>query len=302
MAQDFGDDVGDILIRAFSRGFNKVLYDLMSEYAKTWYREKNEKDGMSKKDADAQAEVMASRPHVCVPFGNATDASYFAQVVRENGTYAAAMTDDKGNGYVQFAKDDFEQVKQCIPQFSEVMTTLKNEEIANILDNGNPVTEEMFKGLTRIDELPDLPKAINEEPDTHDVTLFPVQVQMNGKNEMLTFSEQDTMGLDIDEQVFFSGYSADALKKMVDRDIGEDFTVLSVGVPYQVKAREVEKDSPAVETPERVMMAAQVTCITTQKASVIRFLQPASSAVTSMTLRNYSPRKMSVLWKARAAS
>lgn len=67
MAQDFGDDVGDILIRAFSRGFNKVLYDLMSEYAKTWYREKNEKDGMSKKDADAQAEVMASRPHVCVP-------------------------------------------------------------------------------------------------------------------------------------------------------------------------------------------------------------------------------------------
>lgn len=252
MAQDFGDDVGDILIRAFSRGFNKVLYDLMSEYAKTWYREKNEKDGMSKKDADAQAEVMASRPHVCVPFGNATDASYFAQVVRENGTYAAAMTDDKGNGYVQFAKDDFEQVKQCIPQFSEVMTTLKNEEIANILDNGNPVTEEMFKGLTRIDELPDLPKAINEEPDTHDVTLFPVQVQMNGKNEMLTFSEQDTMGLDIDEQVFFSGYSADALKKMVGRDIDEDFTVLSVGVPYQVKAREVEKDSPAVETPERV--------------------------------------------------
>lgn len=39
---------------------------------------------------------------------------------------------------------------------------------------------------------------------------------------------------------------------MVGRDIGEDFTVLSVGVPYQVKAREVEKDSPAVETPERV--------------------------------------------------
>lgn len=163
MAQDFGDDIGDIMIRSLTRAFNKVLYDVLSEYAKSWYSEKNEQKGMSKEEAAAAADVMAARPQVCIPFGTADDASYFAQVCRENDIYAAALKNQKGEGYIQFAKDDFEQVKQCIPQFSEVMTDRKNMEISDMIEKASPVTEETFKGLNLISPLPDLPN----HTDTH---------------------------------------------------------------------------------------------------------------------------------------
>lgn len=61
---------------------------------------------------------------------------FLHQVVRENGTYAAAMTDDNGNGYVQFAKDDLQKVRECTVQFSEVMTNLKCGEISELIANG----------------------------------------------------------------------------------------------------------------------------------------------------------------------
>ena len=107
MAQDFGDDVGDMLLRNITRYSEKAIGLILNEYFKSvirdWQQAKLEEEGMSKEEAAIKAEVMASREHICMPFGNSTDAAYFAQVVRENGTYAAAMTDDNGNGYVQFS-------------------------------------------------------------------------------------------------------------------------------------------------------------------------------------------------------
>lgn len=249
MAQDFGDDVGEMLLRSISRYGEKAIGLILNEYFKSavreWQQAKFEAEGMSKEEAAVKAEAMASREHICMPFGNATDAAYFAQVVRDNGTYAAAMTDDGGNGYVQFAKDDIQKVQECATQFSDVMISLKCREISELITNGKPVTQDKFKNLKLIKDLPDLPKTDGIEYDSHDITLIPVAIRFNDapdKVEIRTFSEQDTANLDIDSQVFFSGYTQDELADMVGKDTGEDFTIESIGEPYQVKAMKLHED------------------------------------------------------------
>lgn len=149
MAQDFGDDIGDILVRAFGRACKDAYQNRKSKHLHDEYKRIFEKNGMSKDDAAAKAEAMASREHICIPFGSSVDATYFARVLQENDIAAAAMSDAMGNGYIEFAEAEIENVKQCIPQFSEVMTTLKEEQIAKVLD-GTPVSEDVYNSLKTI--------------------------------------------------------------------------------------------------------------------------------------------------------
>lgn len=241
MAQDFGDDVGEILfIRLIGRYCEKaagiILKGTMTDAVQRYHQQKLELEGKSKEEAATEAEVLAKRPHVCMPFGNATDAAYFAKVCQDNNVGAFAFSDDKGNGYVSFAKDDVAKVQECIPQFSKVMTSLKDREICDLLEKAEPVPQEMFDKLKQVD-LPDINKNLYE----HDVTLFPVQVEVDGKNEMWTFAEQDTKNLDIDAQVNVSNQSAEHMKEMVGKEFS-GVTIRSVGEPYQVKAMELHED------------------------------------------------------------
>lgn len=242
MAQDFGDDVGEMLfIRLIGRYCEKaagiILKGTMTDAVQRYYQQKLELEGKPKEEAAAEAEVLAKRPQVCMPFGNATDAAYFAKVCQDNNVGAFAFSDDKGNGYVSFAKDDVAKVQECIPQFSKVMTSLKDREICNLLEKAEPVPQEMFDKLKQVD-LPDINKNLYE----HDVTLFPVQVEVDGKNEMWTFAEQDTKNLDIDAQVNVSNQSAEHMKEMVGKEFS-GVTIRSVGEPYQVKAMELHEDA-----------------------------------------------------------
>lgn len=168
MAQDFGDDIGDILVRAFGRACKDAYQNRKSKHLHDEYKRIFEKNGMSKDDAAAKAEAMASREHICIPFGSSVDATYFARVLQENDIAAAAMSDAMGNGYIEFAEAEIENVKQCIPQFSEVMTTLKEEQIAKVLD-GTPVSEDVYNSLKTIYLRPDLPKTQTKEPESHDI-------------------------------------------------------------------------------------------------------------------------------------
>lgn len=253
MAQDFGDDVGEMLfIRLLGRYCEKaagiVLKASLTDAVQRYHQQKLELEGKSKEEAAAEAEVLAKRPQVCVPFGDATRASYFAKVCQDNGVGAFAFSDDKGNGYVSFAKDDVAKVQNCVPQFSKVMTSLKYREINDHLEKAEPVPQEMFDKLKQVD-LPDINKNLYE----HDVTLFPVQVEVDGRNEMWTFAEQDTKNLDIDAQVEMSNQSAEHMKEMVGKQFS-GVTIRAVGEPYQVKAMElhehVEKEQPDKGEPD----------------------------------------------------
>lgn len=242
MAQDFGDDVGEMLfIRLLGRYCEKaagiVLKASLTDAVQRYHQQKLELEGKSKEEAAAEAEVLAKRPQVCVPFGDATRASYFAKVCQDNGVGAFAFSDGKGNGYVSFAKDDVAKVQDCVPQFSKVMTSLKYREINDLLEKAEPVPQEMFDKLKQMD-LPDIDKNLYE----HDVTLFPVQVEVDGKNEMWTFAEQDTKNLDIDAQVNVSNQSAEHMKEMVGKEFS-GVTIRAVGEPYQVKAMEFHENA-----------------------------------------------------------
>ena len=88
-----------------------------------------------------------------------------------------------------------------------------------------------------------------------DVTLIPVTLHFNetpDKSENMTFSAQDTNGLDIDGEVFFCGLTHEELTGMVGKQTGEDFTVESVGEPYQVEAH------PKSQEPSQPRLAEKV--------------------------------------------
>lgn len=298
MAQDFGDDVGEMLfIRLLGRYCEKaagiVLKASLTDAVQRYHQQKLELEGKSKEEAAAEAEVLAKRPQVCVPFGDATRASYFAKVCQDNGVGAFAFSDGKGNGYVSFAKDDVAKVQDCVPQFSKVMTSLKYREINDLLEKAEPVPQEMFDKLKQMD-LPDIDKNLYE----HDVTLFPVQVEVDGKNEMWTFAEQDTKNLDIDAQVNVSNQSAEHMKEMV----GKEFSGVTIArSASRIRSRRWNfTKMPKRGTPIRVnlmwdtMNVKAMTSPTTRTpiptSSAIRCSRPASSAATSRISRRYSPR------------
>lgn len=249
---DFGDDFGDLLFstirNALSRSLSHFLDDKMRNKARNWYAEESQTVGKTPDEAKTEADALVSREQACIPFGEAVDAAYMAQVCRENGIYAAALIDKDGNGFLQFAKEDAANVQACMPKFSETMTAVRNRELAERIEKAKPVTAEQLAKLEQIENLPDLPTKL----PNRDVTLFPVTVRFNDTNEIenYTFAEQNTEGLDIDDDVFFSGYTHDKLKAMVGKDIGEDFTVMSVGQPYHVQARELAREAPGKEAPE----------------------------------------------------
>ena len=57
MAQDFGDDIGDILVRAFGRACKDAYQNRNSKHLHDEYKRIFEKNGMSKDDAAAKAEA-----------------------------------------------------------------------------------------------------------------------------------------------------------------------------------------------------------------------------------------------------
>ena len=133
MAQDFGDDVGELFIRNFERAAEQAL-----------------RYHLAHRDNDMGIREVSDEPDenrlVCVPFGKEEDAAYFAQVLVDNGIDAVPLTDYIRNGYVQFPAADLEGIKACVPQFAELMTKRYLERIEWSLDSG-PVPESRISRL-----------------------------------------------------------------------------------------------------------------------------------------------------------
>lgn len=240
MAQDFGDDMGNALLNFVTRQVENYLrFGRGRERAFDWWQRHYKKEGNTPEQAKAMAEKQSSREQVVVPFGTSEEAAYYAQVCRENGTYAAAYTDKQGNGFLAFAKEDAETVAGCAPQFKDVMARLDEQRITDALNHAEPVNKKTMDSLTELTDYPDLP--------AEDVTVIPVTLRYKDAPEEtydVLFSEQDTENLNIDDSIFFSGYSHKELTGMVGRETHEDFDVISVGTPYKVHATQVKTDAP----------------------------------------------------------
>ena len=104
-------------------------------------------------------------------------------------------------------------------------------------------------GLKSREALP-IPKATDVVPEPSvqaeaaknavtEVTVIPVWVSFPdepGTAQYRLFCEQDTEPLDIDEQIFFSGYTAEELCGMVGKTVNGDFTIVGVEEPEKMKA------------------------------------------------------------------
>ena len=240
MAQDFGDDMGNALLNFVTRQTENYLrFGRGRERAFDWWQRHYKKEGNTPEQAKAMAEKQSSREQVVVPFGTSEEAAYYAQVCRENGTYAAAYTDKQGNGFLAFAKEDAKTVAGYAPQFKDVMARLDEQRITDALNHAEPVNKKTMDSLTELTSYPDLP--------AEDVTVIPVTIRYKDAPEEtydVLFSEQDTENLNIDDSICFSGYSHKELTEMVGRETHEDFDVISVGAPYKVHATQVKTDAP----------------------------------------------------------
>lgn len=125
---------------------------------------------------------------------------------------------------------DFEAIKESGYDFPNPCA-MSIEAVRTVNEKGYEAAfNEFWKGFMPED---------HELAASQDVTLIPVTLHFNetpDKSESMTFSAQDTNGLDIDDKVFFSGLTHEELTGMVGKQTGEDFTVESVGEPYQVEA------------------------------------------------------------------
>lgn len=104
-------------------------------------------------------------------------------------------------------------------------------------------------GLKGREALP-IPKATDVVPEPSvqaeaaknavtEVTVIPAWVSFPdepGTAQYRLFCEQDTEPLDIDEQIFFSGYTAEELCGMVGKTVNGDFTIVGVEEPKKMKA------------------------------------------------------------------
>lgn len=158
MAQDFGDDMGNALLNFVTRQTENYLrFGRGRERAFDWWQRHYKKEGNTPEAAKAMAEKQSSREQVVVPFGTSEEAAYYAQVCRENGTYAAAYMDKQGNGFLAFAKEDAKTVAGYAPQFKDVMARLDEQRITDALNHAEPVNKKTMDSLTELTGYPDLP-------------------------------------------------------------------------------------------------------------------------------------------------
>lgn len=170
MAQDFGDDMGNALLNFVTRQTENYLrFGRGRERAFDWWQRHYKKEGNTPEAAKAMAEKQSSREQVVVPFGTSEEAAYYAQVCRENGTYAAAYTDKQGNGFLTFAKEDAKTVAGYAPQFKDVMARLDEQRITDALNHAEPLNKKTMDSLTELTGYPDLP--------AEDVTVIPVTIR-----------------------------------------------------------------------------------------------------------------------------
>ena len=151
MAQDFGDDLGELLVRWVARRGGEALRRFLADYqrnAEQWNRQRFLENGMNPTQAQAAAQAAAAREAVCVPFGGAQDAALFAQMCRQDGVYAMPLTDPQGNGFLQFAVADLDRMQSTISRFAQEVARQHEQWIGETLRQ--PVNPEILPQLREI--------------------------------------------------------------------------------------------------------------------------------------------------------
>ena len=144
---DFGDDMGEVLIRAIGDAAGRAAYHYIDDRAKSWHAKRLQDAGMAGEDLEAQAAALAERPQVCIPFGTAQDALTYAEVCSDAGVWAQAFEGPDGRGYLAFAEADLSLVTACAPQYASMLTDQNLKVIVDRLTQASPISEEARSAL-----------------------------------------------------------------------------------------------------------------------------------------------------------
>lgn len=168
MAQDTGDELGDLLVRWVLRRGGEVLRQFLADYqrnAEQWNRQRFIDSGMDPYQAQVEAQAVAMREAVCVPFGGAQDAALFAQMCRQDGVYVMPLTDPQGNGFLQFAVADLDRMQDTVARFSQEVARQHEQRIAETLRQ--PVNPEILPQLREI-PIADRPRSTPAQAPTQE--------------------------------------------------------------------------------------------------------------------------------------
>ena len=113
MAQDFGDDVGEMLLHTMKRSAIFVGKE-------TWEHFKQKHD-LEKENQDSVSTVIETQEpaYACIPFGSSEDTTKFMSMCHANGIEVIGLNDKNENGFLLFHVADYEQVEKQILTFIE---------------------------------------------------------------------------------------------------------------------------------------------------------------------------------------
>lgn len=140
MAQDFGDEVGEWLLRTLQNAAKEAI-----RYSDFSFND------LIKEDESTHT----AQEKLCLPFGTKQDAGYFAAVCKERNVDVTALTDKDSNGFIELNVEDVNKLNDCIPRFVEELTKLQTQQLAERIGS-EPVTLKQREGFTEITVLPNL--------------------------------------------------------------------------------------------------------------------------------------------------
>lgn len=132
MAQDFGDDTGEMLIR--------VLHDQVRDAL----RRGNPRHHHNAKPDHAD---QSNERLICIPFNDQEMVSTLGQICSENGISVQPMMDKTGNRYLEFKESDLPELEQAVNQLAQTMTAAEEQTLSQKIESGTPVTEKAHEEL-----------------------------------------------------------------------------------------------------------------------------------------------------------
>lgn len=135
MAQDFGDDTGEMLIRVLENHIRDAMR------FRRPHSHHNKKSAEDKKD---------QQPIIYLPLSNWKTGEILSQICKDNGVTTQIHQDPAGNEYLEFKESDLPKLNQAIKQMAETMTADEEQKYAQKLDTVPPVTEETRQKLTPV--------------------------------------------------------------------------------------------------------------------------------------------------------
>lgn len=157
MAQDFGDESGEMLLRALKRSIIPISKKLFNHF-----KNQTPQDNLptpTSHQAPRQVSEVQPSGYWCLPFGDTDNTSDFKQKCSENGLNVIGLTDNNHNGFIFFESHNYTAIEKLVPSFLKE----NNIDIEDFIHHQNSIEpmseEEMIQIFSLIREVGDSPRA-----------------------------------------------------------------------------------------------------------------------------------------------